>query len=125
VLVVDDDEAVRLTTAEILTDLGYTVVQAASGNAALELLDRSRMIDVLLTDVVMTGMSGPDLARQARRAHPYLPIIFISGYADLGGIGGDGRAYRLIRKPFRPLDLRRQIEAALAETRTPAGPAAP
>jgi FixJ family two-component response regulator len=71
----------------------------------------------------MTGMSGPDLARQARVARPYLAIVFISGYADPAGIGGDGRSYRLIRKPFRPLDLRRQIEAALAETWTPAGPA--
>jgi signal transduction histidine kinase/CheY-like chemotaxis protein len=123
VLVVDDDDAVRLTTAEILTGLGYVVVQAASGHAALVLLDENSMIDVLLTDVVMTGMSGPDLARQARAAYPDLPIVFISGYADPGGIGGDGRAYRLIRKPFRPLDLRRQIEAAMAETWTPAGSA--
>ncbi len=123
VLVVDDDDAVRRTTAEILTGLGYAVVQAASGRAALQLLDENGMIEVLLTDVVMTGMSGPDLARQARVARPYLAIVFISGYADPAGIGGDGRSYRLIRKPFRPLDLRRQIEAALAETWMPAGPA--
>src|SRR5271169_3044868 len=123
VLVVDDDDAVRSTTAEILTGLGYAVVQAASGHAALELLDGNGMIDVLLTDVVMTGMSGPDLARQAQISRPYLPIVFISGYADPAGIGDDGRAYRLIRKPFRPSDLRRQIEAALAETWMPAGPA--
>ena len=122
-LIVDDDDAVRRTTAEILTGLGYAVVQAASGRAALQLLDENGMIEVLLTDVVMTGMSGPDLARQARVAHPYLAIVFISGYADPAGVGGDGRSYRLIRKPFRPLDLRRQIEAALAETWTPAGPA--
>jgi signal transduction histidine kinase len=115
VLVVDDDDAVRRTTAEILTGLGYAVLQAASGRAALDLLDENGMIEVLLTDVVMTGMSGPDLARQARVARPYLAIVFISGYADPAGIGGDERSYRLIRKPFRPLDLHRQIEAALAE----------
>jgi CheY-like chemotaxis protein len=124
-LVVDDDDAVRLTTAEILTGLGYAVVQAASGHAALEILGQNSMIDVLLTDVVMTGMSGPDLARQAKAARPNLPIVFITGYADPAGIGGDGRASRLIRKPFRPQDLRRQLEAALAETWTTAGPAAP
>jgi CheY-like chemotaxis protein len=89
VLVVDDD-AVRLTTAEILTGLGYAVVQAASGHAALEILDQNGMIDVLLTDVVMTGMSGPDLARQAEAARPNLPIVFITGYADPAGIEATG-----------------------------------
>jgi signal transduction histidine kinase/ActR/RegA family two-component response regulator len=125
VLVVDDDDAVRLTTAEILTSLGYAVVQAASGQAALGLLDQSGIIDVLLTDVVMTGMSGPDLARRARAAHPLLPIVFISGYADPAGIAGDGRSYRLVRKPFKPSDLRRQVEAALAEARISATPPTP
>ncbi len=125
VLVVDDDDAVRLTTAEILTGLGYAVVQAASGQAALGLLDQSGIIDVLLTDVVMTGMSGPDLARRARAAHPLLPIVFISGYADPAGIAGDGRSYRLVRKPFKPSDLRRQVEAALAEARISATPPTP
>ncbi len=124
VLVVDDDDAVRSTTAETLAGLGYAVVQASNGHAALELLDGDGTIDVLLTDVVMTGMSGPDLARQARASRPHLPIVFISGYVDPAGIGGDGRAYRMIRKPFRPRDLCRQIEAALAETWMPAGPVA-
>ncbi len=117
VLAVDDDAAVRRTTADILKGLGYSVLQAESGEAALELLRQDGMIDVLLTDVVMTGMSGPELARRARLSQPRLPIVFISGYADPAGIAGDGLRHPLVRKPFRPSDLRRQIEASLAELR--------
>jgi len=113
VLIVDDD-AVRATTADILEGLGYKVVQAGNGEAALDLLARGAAVDVLLTDVVMPGMSGPELARQARAARARLAIVFISGYADPAGIAGDLRPHRLVRKPFRPADLRDQIEAALA-----------
>ena len=52
-----------------------------------------------------------------------MPILFISGYADFGGNNNDQLPHQLVRKPFRPADLRAQIEAALAETRVPAGPA--
>jgi CheY-like chemotaxis protein len=127
VLAVDDDDAVRTTTADILRGLGYGVVQAASGEAALELLHQDGMIDVLLTDVVMPGMSGAELARRARSSHPRLPIVFISGYADPEGVAGDTLLHPLVRKPFRPFELRRQVEAALAELRaaavTPLNPA--
>jgi signal transduction histidine kinase len=117
VLVVDDDEAVRATTADILTSLGYDVLQAASGDAALAVLINGSVIDVLLTDVVMTGMSGPELARRARALQPLMPVVFISGYADLAGSDGDQRLHQLVRKPFRPADLRAQIEAALVRSR--------
>jgi CheY-like chemotaxis protein len=73
---------------------------------------------VLLTDVVMTGMSGPELARQARASRPQMPVVFMTGYADPGGVAGGEPLHRLVRKPFRPADLRDQIEAALAASRT-------
>jgi CheY-like chemotaxis protein len=120
VLAVDDDVAVRNTTADILKGLGYGVLQAASGESALELLAQDAMIDVLLTDVVMIGMSGPELARRARVSHPRLPIVFISGYADPAEIAEDVLMHPLVRKPFRPADLRREIEAVLAQIRAPA-----
>jgi signal transduction histidine kinase len=120
VLAVDDDAAVRTTTADILKGLGYGVLQADSGEAALELLDQEGMIDVLLTDVVMTGMSGPELARRARQSQPRLPIVFISGYADPASIAMDVLLHPLVRKPFRPAELRCQIEAALAGSPAPA-----
>jgi signal transduction histidine kinase/ActR/RegA family two-component response regulator len=120
VLLVDDDEEVRTTTGEILGELGYTVLQAASGDAALELLRAEGMIDVLLTDLAMPGMTGAELARRVRETHPFLPIVFISGYADPEGLAGDVRLHRLVRKPYRPAELRDQLEAALREARAPA-----
>jgi signal transduction histidine kinase len=118
VLLVDDDDAVRGTTAAVLSGFGYTVIEAASGKAALDLLDRHPGIDLLLTDVVMRGMSGPDLARAVRASRPRLPIVFISGYADPAGFAASVPSPPpLVRKPFRPADLREQIEATLAAGR--------
>jgi CheY-like chemotaxis protein len=118
VLVVDDDAAVLGVTADILTDIGYSVLQAGSGAAALDLLDRDAAIDLVLTDVVMTPMSGPELAQRVEESRPQLPIVFISGYAAAAGLAGAAGKRRLIRKPFSPGELRRQIEASLAEARS-------
>jgi signal transduction histidine kinase/CheY-like chemotaxis protein len=123
VLVVDDDAAVLDTTAAILKQIGYSVLSADSGAAALELLDTYRMVDLLLTDVVMTPMTGLELARRVKGVYPQLPIIFFSGYAGSTGLTGDGPQRRLIRKPFSPGELRHQIEEALAEGRTRASAA--
>ena len=114
VLVVDDDGFMREVTTDILTGLGYDVLQAADGVAALEAFNNGSIINVLLADVVMNGMSGPELAHQVRALHPLMPIVFMSGYADLANCGGDRHLHPPIRKPFRPNDLRLHIEAALA-----------
>ena len=120
VLLVDDDTAVRGTTAEILENLGYSVIQAPDGEAALELLKRVETIDVLLTDVVMPGVSGPELARYARVRRPLLPIVFMSGYADsIDFVGQDLQP--LVGKPFRPMELREKIEVAVSRMRASAG----
>jgi hypothetical protein len=116
VLIVDDDDAVRTTTSDVLTGLGYRVQQASGGVEALVLLESDATIDLLLTDVVMPGMSGPELARIVRETRPRLPIVFISGYANPEGIAGELLG-RLVRKPFRTADLREQIEEALEEMR--------
>jgi CheY-like chemotaxis protein len=119
VLVVDDDDAVRDTMAEILKDLGYSVRSAPGGEAALVRLQRGEPVDLLLTDVVMPGMSGFEFARRAQALQPHLPVVFISGYADPAATECDMRRHRLVRKPFRPADLQVQIEAALAASSTP------
>jgi signal transduction histidine kinase/CheY-like chemotaxis protein len=121
VLVVDDDPAVRTTTVEVLRDLGYDVREAGGGQRALELLRRDTQIEVLLTDVVMPGMNGAELARLASGVRPQLTILFMSGYADPQEITGALRRHRLVRKPFRPSHLAAQIEAALAESDTVSG----
>jgi CheY-like chemotaxis protein len=117
VLVVDDDDFVREITTDILTDQGYDVLQAADGGAALEALSNGRIIDILLADVVMNKMSGPELARQVRVLHPLMPVVFMSGYAGLADDEGDLSLFQLIKKPFRPGDLHVHIEAALVRSR--------
>ena len=113
VLLVDDDEAVRGVTSAVLRDLGYAVHEAASGAVALRLLESGSPIDLLLTDLAMPFMTGAQLAQAALARRPMLPVVFISGYADPEGLAGSLPLHRLVRKPFRPDELREQIEGAL------------
>jgi signal transduction histidine kinase len=117
VLVVDDDHAVRSTTAMLLRRSGYTVTEADGGDTALAILAHDGSIELLLSDVVMPTMTGTELARQVTAMRPDLPILFVSGYADPQAIAGSIPASRLVKKPFRPAELIRLIERTLAETR--------
>lgn len=82
-LIVDDDPRVRRVSVRRLKELGYAVVEAESGPAALAVLDRGEQIDLLFTDVMMPGeMTGIELAHEARWRHPELRILFTSGYAE-------------------------------------------
>jgi CheY-like chemotaxis protein len=119
VLVVDDDHGVRATTAALLAELGYGVLEAGSGAEALVVLEEEQPIDLLLTDVVMPGMTGPELARRARQEFPNLPIVFISGYSDPNALSGTGGLVHLVRKPARPEVLVEKIEDALAGAAAP------
>jgi CheY-like chemotaxis protein len=102
VLLVDDEELVRRGTAEMLADLGHGVVQAASGAQALRLL-RTASYDVMISDYLMPGMTGLDLAADARRIVPDLPVLLISGFADVAdGFAGD---IPRLAKPFRQSEL--------------------
>ena len=114
VLLVDDDDDVRIVTAAMLQELGYHVRDVAGGEAALTVLAADVGIDILLTDLVMPGMNGSQLATRARARLPDLSIIFISAYADQIGdtIRFDAR---LLRKPFSNAELHQAIEAVLAE----------
>jgi CheY-like chemotaxis protein len=99
ILVVDDDDAVRETTAAIIREMGYGVVDAASGEAALEILSRGDSINALLTDVVMPGINGIELAQKALGLMPGLPVVYISGFAEPAGIIGSSVSRRLVKKP--------------------------
>jgi signal transduction histidine kinase len=112
VLLVDDDSAVREVTAGILQDLGYRVVEAGSGGAALEVLDRQSEIDLLLLDFAMPGMNGAEVAREVHTRRPDLPILFVTGYADtdaLAAAGDDG----ILRKPFMEMELAAKLQSLL------------
>jgi len=83
ILLVEDEDAVRVFSTRALRNKGYQVMEAVNGEAALILLRRDpAVVDLMITDVVMPKMDGPTLAREARGIRPDLPVIFISGYAE-------------------------------------------
>jgi PAS domain S-box-containing protein len=116
VLVVEDDDAVRAYTAEILRDLGYSVTEAASAKAALAILETARPFDLLLTDVVMPGdMNGRELADEAVRLRDGLRVLFMTGYSR-DAIIRDGRVdprVHVIGKPFSFDDLAAKVRERL------------
>jgi CheY-like chemotaxis protein len=101
-LLVDDEDLVRMSTADMLMDLGYKVVEATSAEDALKLVAEGLEPDVLVTDHLMPGMTGVELARNLRLARPELPVLLISGYAEAEGIGPE---IARLTKPFRNAEL--------------------
>ncbi len=115
VLVVEDNHDVRQLAVSMLEGLGYKVLEAADGPAALSLLDAAQGVELLLTDVMLPGgMSGPDIAREARRRRPGLKLAHMSGYAGSGGgnIVLDPEV-TFIGKPFTRAAFARGIRTAL------------
>jgi PAS domain S-box-containing protein len=112
ILLVDDDSAVRQVTAAMLQELGYEVAEAGSGGAALELLRRDRGVALLLIDYAMPGMSGAETAQAAAAVRPGLPVLFITGYADLKALRQIGED-RIVQKPFQGDELGRKLQKAL------------
>jgi two-component system cell cycle sensor histidine kinase/response regulator CckA len=82
VLLVEDEPMVRSVAERALTRHGYKVVTADNGEEALEILGQGDPIDLLISDVVMPGMDGPTVVREARKSRPELKILFMSGYAE-------------------------------------------
>jgi signal transduction histidine kinase/CheY-like chemotaxis protein len=108
-LLVDDEDAVRAATRAMLADLGYDVTEAASAEAALALVEGGLAPDVLVTDYLMAGMTGADLARALRASHPDLPVLVVTGYADAAALPlGLPRLF----KPFRRDELARRLVEA-------------
>lgn len=113
VLVVDDDEAVRTVTAGYLSDLGYDVIEADSGGAALETLAHHDRIDAMVLDFAMPGMNGGELARELKVRRPGAPILFATGYADAEALTDVGEDM-IVRKPFTQAELARKLSRTLA-----------
>jgi CheY-like chemotaxis protein len=112
VLVVDDDLLVSAGTAAMLEDLGHRVLEASSGNQALDVLQRhGRAIDVVITDHAMPGMTGLELARLLKESHPALPIVLASGYAEIDD-AAEFAALPRLAKPFRQSELASAIATA-------------
>jgi CheY-like chemotaxis protein len=116
ILVVEDDPSVRELVREVLTPLGYTVLASAGGDDALRTSDSyDGPVDLLLTDVVMPGMNGKQLAEVLRIKRPGIKVLFMSGYAHdaLSTQGMLEPGIAMIHKPFRTVALARQVRQVL------------
>jgi len=116
VLLVEDDEALQKLTRECLEEAGYQVLAARDGPQALRVSrDYAGEIHLLLTDVVLPGISGPELAQQLRASRAGIRFLFVSGYADASLLqqGLLNPSANLVQKPFRPLELAQKVREIL------------
>jgi PAS domain S-box-containing protein len=122
ILLVEDETVVRHLVAEILETNGYTVMQAGDGPSALELLRRhTGKLDLLVTDVVMPGMSGPEVAQAVTSMRPGTEVLYTSGYTD-SAIGHHGvlePGIAFLQKPFSADDLTRKVRSLLDQAAVP------
>ena len=114
ILAVEDEPSLLLVVQRSLARQGYTVLTAQSTARAREVL-AAEQVDLLLTDIVMPGGSGPELARWARERHPSLPVIFVTGYADEAAFQGaaDLPHNGILLKPFKPAQLVTKVREVL------------
>jgi signal transduction histidine kinase/ActR/RegA family two-component response regulator len=118
ILLVEDEDAVRLFSARALRNKGYKVIEARSGEAALVIMGQdSEPIDLLITDVVMPEMDGPALVEEIRSRRPDMKVIFISGYAESAfrQQASDGSMLHFLAKPFSLKQLATKVKDVLEE----------
>ncbi len=115
VLIVEDEPAVRKLAGRVLRERGYTVLEAEDGNAALRFLERGDPIDLLLSDAILPGGGGRELAELIRERAPGLPVLFMSGHATpaLTRRGILRSDVELLEKPFTAASLARKVRAVL------------
>jgi CheY-like chemotaxis protein len=116
VLVVEDEDAVRLIVRRVLEEQGYAIIEARDGNDALRVCgQRGDAIHLVLSDVIMPGMGGRELSRALASDRPGLPILFMSGYNDDGelAVTGSELGAGVLAKPFTSETLARQVREAL------------
>jgi two-component system cell cycle response regulator CpdR len=118
VLVVDDDTDVLDILAVAIRSGGHSVIKATSGTAALNVLDGDIPFDLLVTDIIMPGLNGFNLARMANMRRPGLKIMYLTGFHEQAEAMRDhgSRLGKLLNKPIMPADLRKEVDEALATT---------
>ncbi|SOH93550.1 two-component system, cell cycle sensor histidine kinase and response regulator CckA [Monaibacterium marinum] len=119
VLLVEDEAPVRAFAARALQLRGYTVIEAASGEEALELLTDQPKVDVFISDVIMPGLDGPSWVRQAQRMYKDVEVIFVSGYAEDAFIDAHQRPVNstFLAKPFSLNELSLQVKRSMDASR--------
>ncbi len=115
ILLAEDDPIMRRLTRKMLEGHGYQVLEAEDGKAAMDKVGTySGSIDLVLTDVVMKGMNGPELVLRLTVSHPKMKVVYMSGYTgELVADQGVDSGIRLLEKPFTRIDLLKTLEAAL------------
>ncbi|MCE9649147.1 MAG: response regulator [Parvibaculum sp.] len=119
ILVVEDEDAVRIYVTQQLTGLGYTVIETTDAHAALEILESDQHIDLLFTDIVLPrGMNGRQLAEIGQRTRPALKVLFTTGYTENAVVhhGKLDAGVELLSKPYRRADLARHVRKVLDKT---------
>ena len=111
ILVVDDDELVRMTMTSLLEDAGHRVIEASNGNDALQILQRENGIDLVITDHAMPGMTGVQLTEAIQAAWPKLPVILATGYVELGE--SEHIHIQRLTKPYGRVELLKAIRQAM------------
>jgi PAS domain S-box-containing protein len=119
VLVVEDEDSVRMLIVEVLSELGYQALQAANSESALAHLQSATPIELLITDVGLPGMNGRQVAEIARKGRPELPVLFVTGYAANAAVRSNflDPGMDMISKPFAIRELGAKVGAMLAERR--------
>ena len=118
ILLVDDEDLVRQATGEMLRELGHRVHEAASGAAALAQFGHGLQFDLMITDYLMPAMRGSELIEEVRKREPKLPVLLLTGYANLSE--GEAEGVPRLAKPFRENDLAREVAAILSRGNSPA-----
>jgi CheY-like chemotaxis protein len=126
ILVAEDEQAVRSLMQTVLERHGYHVIAAGGGEEALALAAaHAGPIDLLLSDVVMNGMPGPELAERLAVVRPGLRVLFVSGHSDPATLPRVSPSRWFMQKPFRPDELAQRVRALLDVSPSPAPPASP
>src|SRR3989440_12062165 len=114
ILLVDDEESVRAIVLKILRRAKYNVLEAENGEAALRVAEsHPGKIDLVITDMFMPGLRGPEVAQKLAMTRPGLRVLFMSGYADHDLRTGVPAGANFLNKPFSGADLAKTVEAAL------------
>ncbi len=122
VLLVEDDAEVASMITDLLVGLGFEVIHATSGASALGALANDRVIDLVLSDIMMPGgMNGIELAQRIRARRPSVPILLSSGYSDAFKSEAEKMGIAILVKPYRAQDLRQAIERVMTRERHPQG----
>lgn len=112
ILVVEDDTSVRNVVLRMLSERGFAVLTASTAYEALSIL-RDRPVDLLFADIIMPGMDGVDMVKEAQRLRPGIKVLFSTAYPQVAAKRGAFRQGRVLYKPFRDAELFTVLQALL------------